>query len=408
MVFSIITTLRSQAKADTPQKYVMACCAKTKYPCREAIMIEPKLPSSATQEARRARDYSLIGLDAKLAEENGLASAQWYACPVSRKDLKELMKRKDGPAIRDSLIWFAALGLFGALAVHFWGSWLCVPFFICYGTLYGSASDSRWHECSHGTAFKTRWMNDAVYHIACFMILREPTIWRWSHTRHHTDTIIVGRDPEIAVPRPPDLLRLVLNFFAIPNTIHGLKHLLIHAAGLLTDEEKTFIPEMERWKVAGIARLYLLIFSAVIGACVWSGSVLPAMLIGLPTLYGAWFGHFVGLTQHSGLAEDVLDHRLNSRTVYMNPVFRFLYWNMNYHIEHHMFPMVPYHALPKLHEAIKGDCPPPYISCWAAYREILPALFKQVKNPRWYVVRALPDHATSVPYNHGTQIFAAE
>ena len=49
-------------------------------------------------------------------------------------------------------------------------------------------------------------MNDAVYQIACFMIMREPTIWRWSHTRHHTDTIIVGRDPEIVAMRPPDLV----------------------------------------------------------------------------------------------------------------------------------------------------------------------------------------------------------
>ena len=31
----------------------------------------------------------------------------------------------------------------------------------------------------------------------------------------------------------------------------------------------------------------------------------------------------------------------------MNPVSRFIYWNMNYHVEHHMFPMVPYHALPQ-------------------------------------------------------------
>ena len=63
-------------------------------------------------------------------------------------------------------------------------------------------------------------------------------------------------------------------------------------------------------------------------------------------MYGAWLHVLTGLTQHAGLAEDVLDHRLNSRTVYMNPVFRFIYWNMNYHVEHHMFPMVPYHALP--------------------------------------------------------------
>ena len=48
-------------------------------------------------------------------------------------------------------------------------------------------------------------MNDAIYQIASFMVLREPTVWRWSHTRHHTDTIIVGRDPEIAAPRPPEI-----------------------------------------------------------------------------------------------------------------------------------------------------------------------------------------------------------
>ena len=53
----------------------------------------------------------------------------------------------------------------------------------------------------------------------------------------------------------------------------------------------------------------------------------------------------------------MLDHRLNCRTVYMNPINRYLYWNMNYHVEHHMFPLVPYHALPRLHDAGEGRLP---------------------------------------------------
>jgi len=69
---------------------------------------------------------------------------------------------------------------------------------------------------------------------------------------------------------------------------------------------------------------------------------------------------------------------------------RFLYWNMNYHVEHHMFPTVPYHALPRLHEAVKDDCPPPYANNWAAWREILPALYKQWRDPTYYVRRELP------------------
>ena len=65
------------------------------------------------------RDYGLLGRDAKLAEEMGLASAQWYQCPMPRKRLKELMQRRDGPAIRDSLIWFASFLVSGGLAYLF-------------------------------------------------------------------------------------------------------------------------------------------------------------------------------------------------------------------------------------------------------------------------------------------------
>ncbi|MFO1149892.1 MAG: fatty acid desaturase family protein [Alsobacter sp.] len=354
------------------------------------------------------RDYSLVGLDAAHAKEAGLASAEWYACPIPRKELKELMKRSDGPAMRDTLLWFGLLALFGGLGIWTWGTWWAVPCFLCYGVLYGSSSDSRWHECGHGTAFRTRWMNDVVYNIACFMVMREPTVWRWSHTRHHTDTIIVGRDPEIAVPRPPDFLGLFLNLFALRSGAVYFRNLFLHATGRLTPEEETFIPDTERHKVTRTARIYLAIYAAVIATCIATRSILPAMLVGLPSFYGAFMVIFFGLTQHAGLAEDVLDHRLNSRTVYMNPVFRFLYWNMNYHVEHHMFPMVPYHALPRLHEAIKADCPPPYPSCWAAYREIIPALLRQRREPGWHVQRTLPASAKPVPYNHGARIVAAE
>ena len=147
---------------------------------------------------------------------------------------------------------------------------------------------------------------------------------------------------------------MLLNIFALKSGFTALRHIFLHAGGRLTDEEKTFVPDMERWKVYVIARIYLAIFACVIAACIALRSILPAMIIGLPSFYGGFMVLYFGLTQHAGLAEDVLDHRLNARTVYMNPIFRFLYWNMNYHVEHHMFPMIPYHALPQLHEAMKA------------------------------------------------------
>ncbi len=340
----------------------------------------------------RLSDYSLVGKDTELAIEKGLAEATWYQSPVTKEKMRELLQRRDWPAIRDTILWFALIIGFGWVGYKLWmaGSWWAVVPFVIYGMLYASTSDSRWHESSHGTAFKTDWLNDTLYEIASFMVMRESTVWRWSHTRHHSDTIIVGRDPEIAVPRPPDLTALVMSFFALKVIPKYFKQVFIHCTGRLTPDEKTFIPESEYNKVYWRARIYMLIYLSVIGLSIYFRSILPLMFIGLPTLYGTWLMPIYGYTQHAGLAENVLDHRLNCRTVHMNFIHRYLYWNMNYHVEHHMFPLVPYHNLPRLHEIVKPDMPTPYTSIWNAWCEIVPAVLRQIKDPGYCVKRKLP------------------
>ena len=136
-------------------------------------------------------------------------------------------------------------------------------------------------------------------------------------------------------------------------------------------------------------------------------SWLPLILIGLPTYYGSWLHHILATTQHAGLAEDVPDHRMNSRTVYLNPFFRFIYSNMNYHVEHHMYPMVPFYNLPALHDEIKSDCPPAYRSLWACYREMVPAALRQQSDPNHYIRRPLPEGAGETPI-YQRPVIAAE
>jgi len=339
------------------------------------------------------RDYSLVGPEAAKAIEKGLANGEWYKSPVPRKRLKELMARSDGPALRDTAIWLGLILAFGGLGVWLWGTWWAVPVFAAYGVLYASAADSRWHECGHRTAFRTVWLNDAVYALASFLLLRSPTAWRWSHTRHHTDTIIVGRDPEIAGMRPPQLIIMVLNIFGLVNVPQSLATLARYSVGRLNAEELDFIPEMERWRVQVEAIIVLAIHLGAVAVAIATSSLLPVVLIGGPNIYGIWFLWWVGNTQHLGLAEDVLDHRLDARTVYMNPVFRFLYWNMNYHVEHHMYPMVPYHALKALHEEVKADCPPATAGVMAAWREILPTILRQLRDPTYFISKQLPPGA---------------
>lgn len=342
------------------------------------------------------RDYSLTGVNATAAIEKGLVEAEWYTSPVPREKLRRLLARRDGPALRDTALWIALLLASGWGTAVLWGSaWVVVPYLV-YSVLYGTSSDSRWHECGHGTAFKTDWLNILVYEVASFMVMRESVVWRWSHNRHHSDTIIVGRDPEIQIPRPPSLRALVLSLFALPGYRTYFPSLLRHAWGRVSGAERTFIPESEFPKVYRNARICLGIYTLVVAAALLWHSWVPIFLFVLPQFFGTWLMIIHNTTQHAGLAENVLDHRLNCRTVYMNPVSRFIYWNMNYHLEHHMFPLVPYHALPALHAAVRQDCPPPYPSIMSAWREILPALLRQVKDPGYHIKRELPPPAGRV------------
>lgn len=342
-----------------------------------------------------AKDYSLTGESARMAEEAGLANPKWYRPKVNPALVRELMVKTDRVSDRDAILWILLLVGSATVAVSLWPSWWSLPFWFVYGTLYGSASDARWHECGHKTAFKTEWKNTAIYHLACFFLMRNPYVWRASHVRHHTDSIIVGRDPEIILMRPPQLAKLFANLFGL-DTFSAIRTMFRHARGKLTADEADYVRPQDVSRVAHVARVWLCIYAGVIGLALVLGSILPLMLIGLPRIYGMWHSVMTGALQHLGLAENVTDHRLNTRTVLMNPVSRFLYLNMNYHIEHHMFTMVPYHNLPKLHEIIKYDTPAPDPSIWAAYRRLVPVLLKQLRDEQAVIVPDLPEGA--MPY----------
>jgi fatty acid desaturase len=337
--------------------------------------------------------YRLIGGDGERARARGLVQAEWYHSDIPKPLRKTLFRRSNAAALRDTAIWYGLIALSGWLLVVSWGSAWAYPAFFLYATLYAGPADSRWHEAGHGTPFATGWMNSWLYQVASFQVMRRPTIWKWSHARHHTDTLIVGRDQEIQVRLPIRPVRLLLDFFGFALAPREFASSILNAFGRIDEEELTLVPETERGRVVVEARAWVLAFAAIIGAAIWLGSWLPICLFGLlPSIGGAWLYNFFGIVQHACLPENVLDHRLNSRTVLMNPVSRFLYWNMNYHVEHHMYPAAPYHALPLLHDTIRADCPPPYPSMWSAYREFLPALYRQWRDPSYHVRRPLPTH----------------
>ena len=345
------------------------------------------------------RDYSLVGEDSTKANELGLINAQWYKCKISSSELKELSQKNNIRPLFDTLLWFTLLLVLGFLSYSYLETWLAYPLFALYGFVYALGGNSRWHEMGHKTAFKSKMLNEIVYQIASFVELFPPTQWRWSHVRHHKDTLIVGRDPEFVSQRPPALKDILLNFFYLSIGKLNLKRMLLHSIGILDEEEKNYIPDRHYKKVVWEGRIWVLVFCFIIGLCLYYKSILPILYVIGPTFYGFPFVFLIVITQHVGLNDDVLDYRLNTRTFYTNYFIRFLYSNMNYHLEHHMFPSVPYYNLPLLHEKIKDDCPPALPSLRSAIKDSVISIIRQTKNPAYTIFPKLSEEAN--PYLYG-------
>jgi fatty acid desaturase len=78
-----------------------------------------------------------------------------------------------------------------------------------------------------------------------------------------------------------------------------------------------------------------------------------------------------GIAEHAGYKQGP-DQRLNSRTV-VNPVQTFIFapHNVNYHIEHHQYPGVPFYNLPKLHEKMMAANMIPAQNLYHGYGQVI-------------------------------------
>ena len=320
---------------------------------------------------------------------------KWHRCIVDAEVLKKLNKKSDYAGFKHMFIYFISLFISGYLAYITWGSVWCIIFFIIYGNIY-ACSDSIWHETGHKTAFKSKFWNNFFYHIASYMNNFEPVRWRWSHYKHHSHTAFDDPlDFEIVVKKPTDLFLFFSNFIPFATIFMFHKSLqfetIKHALGFTTNVMEQCIPKKEKLACRNSARIHTGIWVIIILISFLFQSWLPVLFLVLPGFYGKTLIASFGLMQHTGLQENIKDHRYSTRTVYLNPIFSFLYWHMEFHIEHHMYPTIPSYNLPKLHQIIKNQMPIAKNGLWDAYKEILPAIFKQARNPNYKIKLSIPN-----------------
>ena len=260
-------------------------------------------------------------------------------------ELKALAVRSDTKALAQLAGHLGVLACTGAFVWMLRESLWVIPALVAHGYVL-SFLFCPFHETAHATAFRSRWLNQAVGHFAGFTMLLPFGYYRRFHWDHHRYTQDPDRDPELAAPKPGDAAGYVWHVIGMQNWKRRISNSLEHA--LLGRAPQPWIDEDHRRGIILEARLYLLAYALAFAGSVALQSWALMWLWIVPGMIGQFFIRQYLLAEHTGCGQ-MCDMLEMTRTIHTNPLVRFFAWNMPYHAEHHAYPAVPFHALPALH-----------------------------------------------------------
>ena len=270
---------------------------------------------------------------------------------ISRKELKDLMKRSNKPALIRIIIWIALLSFTSYLIWLSIGSWYLLPAMFIHGIILVHHFSLQ-HECCHYTAFKTRKLNDIIGNICGFSIILPNQHFRYEHCDHHTYTQLKGKDPEL-IELPISISKYLWYISSIPYWKNKFTEIYMHLWGQLSEHEQKFIPKQEQGTIFREARIMVSLYLIIFIACLITNFWAPLWFWVVPLFLGEPVMRAIRLTEHVG-RPNTDDLKENTRSSLISFPMRFLSWNMNYHAEHHYASSIPFHALPKLHKKLDG------------------------------------------------------
>jgi fatty acid desaturase len=258
-----------------------------------------------------------------------------------------LTRRTDAPAL-----WRLALHLGSVLACGMWIAagwplwWAIVPM---QGVLIAFLFTVE-HEATHKTLLTSDRANDAIGHLVGVLILLPFSWFRSFHLAHHRFTNDPDKDPElIGGERPGTRADWAWHVSGLPYWTAEARVLWRLATGGPVED---FVPPNAapkvraeaRWMLAGYAVVALSLLATPLLFWVWL----------LPVLIGQMALRIFLLSEHVDCPR-VPNMFENTRTTFTTALFRLITWNASYHVEHHVYPQVPFHKLPDLHRLMQNE-----------------------------------------------------
>jgi fatty acid desaturase len=276
-----------------------------------------------------------------------------YEASIDSDELKKLSVLQPWATVAALSLDWAVIAMAIALSSYFGGVWsYLLAVAVIAGRMHGLGVLT--HEAAHFRFLKDRKVADAIADLfIAWPIMATVEGYRQNHLAHHQHTN-TDKDPDWAVKLgttaytfPQRVWVVVLNllgYLIAVSSVRDLAHILPRVAGT---------KQTGRYRLARFG-YYLAAATLITVLGIWKGFLLywivPYMTLFLLFLY------IRSVAEHFGSMD--YDEQLGStRTVipYLWERCFFAPHNVNYHLEHHLFPGVPFYNLPKLSAALMLD-----------------------------------------------------
>ena len=269
---------------------------------------------------------------------------------IGRGRLAGFVGRRDGPGLAFAAAHAALMAVTGWLVWRALGTAWAAPAIIAHGIVIVHLF-APFHESTHYTAFRTRWLNTAAGWITGLVLMLPPTVFRYQHTAHHRYTQDLERDPQM-IPIGERPWGFLYYASAVPYFQGILSGLLRRPFGSLSEAERRDVPPAMYGAVRRETRLFWCAYLLLAAFSIHFESWLAVQLWLVPRVVGEPLMRVIRMSEHVGCAR-VPSMLENTRTVFTIAPLRLLAWNMAYHTAHHALPQAPFFRLAGLDAVLR-------------------------------------------------------
>jgi fatty acid desaturase len=212
------------------------------------------------------------------------------------------------------------------------------------------------HEATHYMLFSNKWWNDFCGSLIGFMI-GFTMAYRESHLLHHK-RLGEKEDPGLENysnypnTRTYLFIDVIKNLFMLGAVIQFFEQSLLISKK--DDQDSNLVKKIDK----GLIGVFIVQLSLLLTFWACGAWYLYFILWLFPVVTVTKFlAHFRNVAEHVIISQSPNIEYSRLRTILCNPIEAFFFapMNFNYHAEHHLYPQVPYHNLPKLHAILSQE-----------------------------------------------------